>query len=197
MAYGIVYLMTTQEVQRVGQQLDEIGHALTSFEQLGITQYEVLATDLGAAIKDTDQYREASEAGRTGMLMFREDEPLQAGRGLAQPVVETLFAGRAEAVQAMGMYAINHYEEGDFFNPHQDHFDGTVMIMTPMGRRRFDVYRKEPEDDVFREVTHSYDLGSGSIMLLNGYRNLGHAATCIEGPSISVVADVPVAMNVK
>jgi len=189
--------MITQETQRVGQQLDEIGHALTSFEQLGIEQYEALAIDLVTAIRSTDQYREANETGRTGMLMFREDAPLEAGRSLAQPVVETLFAGRAEAIRAMGMYAVNHYEEGDFFNPHQDHFDGTVMIMTPMGRRKFDVYRKEPEDDVFKEVSHSYDLGPGSIVLLNGYRNLGHAAKCIEGPSISVVADVPVAMNVK
>jgi hypothetical protein len=189
--------MITQEIQRVGRQLDETGHVLTSFEQLGITQYETLATGLLDAVKGTEQYEEVSREGRTGMLMYRDGGPLELGRGLARPIVETLFADNAEAVEALGMYALNHYEEGDFFNPHQDHFDGTVMIMTTMGRRRFDVYRKEPEDDVFVEVAHSHILNPGSIVLLNGYKNLGHAAVCIEGPSMSVVADVPLPMNIK
>ncbi|MEK7599879.1 MAG: hypothetical protein AAB462_02500 [Patescibacteria group bacterium] len=183
--------MLVQEVDRVGEQLNTVGHVLTSFEALGINQYERLAVDLVNAVEDTDQYREAAENGRSGMLMFREDEPLKAGRLLAEPVFEILFADKPEAITAMGMYAINHYEVGDFFNPHQDHFDGTVVIMTPLGRRQLDIYRPEAEDDVFTEVTDTYDLVKGSIMLLNGYKNLGHAAKCTEGPSLSVVADVP------
>lgn len=189
--------MITQEVSRVSQQLDQVGHALTSFEAIGILQYEALAKDLLTAVEATDQYREARDEGRTGMLMFRESEPLEKGRRLIRPVVEILFEGNPEAIDALGMYAINHYETGDFFNPHQDHFDGTVMIMTPLGQRRFDVYRKEPEDDVFEEINESYVLGPGSIMVLNGYKNLGHAATCLDGPSISVVADVPTSMSAK
>lgn len=187
--------MLLQEVERVGKQLNGDGHVLTSFEALGIDQYEHLAVDLVSAVENTDQYRQAVKNGRSGMLMFREDEPLQAGRLLAEPVFEILFADRPDAITAMGMYAINHYQVGDFFNPHQDHFDGTVMIMTPLGRRQLDIYRPEPEDDVFTEITDSYDLTKGSIMLLNGYKNLGHAAKCVEGPSLSVVADVPMMMN--
>lgn len=188
--------MRTQEVRRVGEALDTLGHALTGFNELGIEGHEALATDLVEAIEATDQYKKVSETGRTGMLMFREEEPLNAGKRLVEPVFSALFHDRPEAVQSMGMYAINHYETGDFFNPHQDHFDGTVMIMTPMGRRNLDVYKVEDEDDVFTDVTHNYTLVPGSVMLLNGYRNLGHAAQCLEGPSISVVADVPMAVSI-
>jgi hypothetical protein len=187
--------MITQEVQRLTLDLESKGHALTSFERLGIGSYESMAIDLDQAIRATEQYKNVQEVGRTGMLMFREDEPLAAGRRLAEPVFEALFADRPEAVQAMGMYAINQYEKGDFFNPHQDHFDGTVMIMTTAGRRNFEVYKPEEEDDEFTEVTYSYDLKPGSLMLLNGFKNLGHAAKCIEGPSTSVVADVPISIN--
>lgn len=191
--------MITQELQRVSEQLNEVGHALTSFEQLGIEQYGELATDLNDAVRDTEQQRrlDESEPERTGMLMFREEAPLAAGRRIITPIAEVLFSGNEAALRGLGMYAVNHYRKGDFFNPHQDHFDGTVMITTTMGERNFDIYEKEPEDDVFKTIAHSYKLKAGSIALLNGFHNLGHAAQCTEGPSVSVVADVPVAMDVR
>lgn len=189
--------MLTQEAMSVERQLREQGTALTSFDALGIEQYDALAIDLVAAVESTDQYHDAQTGSRHGMLMFREEAPLTMGRRLILPVAEALFADNPDVMTALGMYAINHYEEGDFFNPHQDHFDGTVMIMTPMGRRQFDVYKKEAEDDVFLELDRSYILEPGSIILLNGYKNLGHAAKCLTGPSISVVADVPFAMSAQ
>lgn len=189
--------MITQGVRRIGQELDQTGYALTSYKELEIPQHELLAADLVAAVHNTDQFHDMSREGRTGMLMFREDAPLEMGRQLIRPVAEVLFGGNPEAMAGLGMYAVNHYEVGDFFNPHQDHFDGTVMIMTPLGRRRFDVYEKEPEDDVFKHISESFVLGPGSIMLLNGYKNLGHAAVCLEGPSLSVVADVPVPLRIN
>lgn len=187
--------MIIQEVERVINQVDEVGYAVTNFEEIGLSSYGSLANDLLVAIKSTEQYQDITKDGRTGMLMYREDSPLAIGRRLIEPVVEVLFAHKPEAIAGLGMYAINHYEEGDFFRPHQDHFDGTVMIMTPLGQRKFDVYRKEEVDDEFVEIDTSYILSPGSILVLNGYRNLGHAATCIEGPSVSVVADVPVSIT--
>ena len=189
--------MITQETHRIEQQLDEIGHALTSFEALGLPFPEQEADALQDAIRSTEQHASVQGEGRTGMLMHREDAPLEAGRLITGPIVELLFPGRPGIKDELGMYAVNQYETGDFFNPHQDHFDGTVMIATILGTRNFDVYKREPEDDVFHTITASHCLDVGSIVLLNGYKNLGHAAQCIEGPSISVVSDVPYPMTIR
>lgn len=189
--------MITQEIHRVSQQLNEVGHALTSFDALDLEYPEQLAAQLHESFKTTEQYAGVQETGRTGMLMYRDNAPLEVGRRIISPVVEKLFADQPDVAKDLGMYAVNQYEAGDFFNPHQDHFDGTVMIATTAGVRNFDVYNKELEDDVFKTVSHSYRLGIGSIVLLNGYKNLGHAAQCLEGPSVSVVSDVPFPMTVR
>jgi len=183
--------MTDQELLRIGRHLHERGWALTSFSMLDILQPVSLTDDLLRAVENTEQFIDANQAGRSGMLMFREEAPLVLGRRLVEPIVKSLFMDNFNVMDALGVYAINHYEVGDFFNPHQDHFDGTVMIATIIGRRRFDLYKKEPDDDVFREISDSVILDVGSILILNGYKNLGHAAACLDGPSISVVADVP------
>lgn len=189
--------MITQETHRIGRQLDEVGHALTSFEALGLPFPGQEAGALQDAIRATEQHALVQAEGRTGMLMHRENAPLEAGRLIAGPIVELLFPGQPGIKDALGMYAINEYETGDFFNPHQDHFDGTVMISTILGARNFDVYKKEPEDDVFHTITASHYLDVGSIVLLNGYKNLGHAAQCDKGPSISVVSDVPYPIAIR
>lgn len=183
--------MITQEIARIGEELDQAGHVQTSFEALGLVYPDALAKELDESFQTTAQYQDVQDGGRTGMLMYRDDAPLQVGRRIVTPVIEALFSDRPGVTSELGMYAVNHYNKGDFFNPHQDHFDGTVMITTTAGVRNFDVYDKEPEDDVFRSIAASYRLGIGSIVLLNGYKNLGHAAQCLEGPSISVVSDVP------
>lgn len=189
--------MITQEISRIGEQLDQIGHAQTSFEALGLEYSDDLARELEESIKATEQHETVQAEGRTGMLMYREGALLQVGQRIVTPVIEALFSDRPNVVDKLNMYAVNHYNEGDFFNPHQDHFDGTVMIATTAGVRNFDVYDKEPEDDEFRSIAASYQLGIGSIVLLNGYKNLGHAAQCLEGPSISVVSDVPYPMTAQ
>jgi hypothetical protein len=89
------------------------------------------------------------------------------------------------------MYAVNEYASGEHFVAHQDHFDGTVLIVTTTGTRTVDLYKREPEDDVFKDIEASVTLTAGSVLLLNGFANIGHAATCIDGPSVSVVADAP------
>ena len=136
-------------------------------------------------------YQAENANERTGVLMFRDEKSLALGRLIASQVIERLFASDREAIQNMGMYAINHYVAGNHFLPHQDYFDGTVVIMTTMGHREFDVYNKESEDDVFETIDTTYDLRAGSVVLLNGYKDLGHGARCIEGPSMSVVCDTP------
>lgn len=187
--------MITQEIQRVSNQLDMVGHAITSFDSLGLPFPTQETEELIEALEETEQASEVAEHGRTGMLMHRDERTLEIGGRISLPVAELLFPGYPDLTQEMGKYAVNQYATGDFFNPHQDHFDGTVMISTVLGARNFDIYAKEPEDDVFQTISASHVLRLGSIVLLNGYKNLGHAARCVEGPSISVVSDVPYPMN--
>jgi hypothetical protein len=186
--------MNKNEVVRMGAKLDEDGHALTSFAELDLDDDQKLAVEVSRTVERTEQFRDVADETRRGMLMFRDGQSLAVGRRLVAPVFAALFAGDANARDGFGMYCINRYETGDSFRPHQDYFDGTVVIVTTSGKRRFDVYEKD-EDDVFLNVQRSYTLCAGSIMLLNGFKNLGHAAQCIEGPSLSVVADVPAAVT--
>ncbi|XAY03383.1 hypothetical protein DSM112329_00197 [Paraconexibacter sp. AEG42_29] len=136
----------------------------------------------------TSEQMQRGQHERVGMLMFRDETTLTSGRALMRPVFDALF--RAAVDDEFGMYCVNHYETGDAFRPHQDYFDGTVVIATISGEREFDVYRREDEDDVFLEVEATCTLTPGSILLLDGYSNRGHAARCLRGPSVSVVADI-------
>jgi len=182
--------MNLAELHRLVANLDGDGHVLTSFDALGLPHYEPLATEVLRAVQGTDQFKESAHGNRSGMLMFREAQTLDLGRQLVAPVFGALFSGAPEAAEGFGMYCVNHYEGGNTFKPHQDYFDGTIVIVTTCGERRFAVYEKH-DDDVFVGVQRSYVLRAGSIMLLNGYMNLGHAAECTVGPSLSIVADVP------
>lgn len=186
--------MTLAEVTRVAQALSEEGCALTSYSALGLSLPADAARSMDEALAATEQYDDVQQSGRTGMLMYRETAPLQLARQLVEPAVRVLFQGQPDAVRQLGTYAVNHYETGDFFNPHQDHFDGTVVIATLDGIRDFDLYAPHPQDDVFVEVQRTHRLTAGTLIVLNGFRNLGHAARCVQGPSVSAVVDVPVAL---
>lgn len=184
-----------QEVQRIGKELEEQGHALTSFDRLGLSHYETIAVELRRDIEATDWFRSARENGSTGMLMFRGQHSLWIARRLMSPLVATLFSS-TDAPEDFIVTTVNRYEAGDKFKPHQDYFDGTVLIVTTAGERLFHVYEKN-QDDVFVTIAKSYTLTPGSIALLNGYQDRGHAATCLAGPSISVVANVPCAIPAR
>lgn len=189
--------MITQEVHRLGIELANSGHALTSYEKLGISDFERLALDLRNTVETSPQLSGEQADRRNGMVMCKDKITKLAGSAIMKPVVEVLFGDNESALEAWDMYTVNHYEVGDSFKPHQDYFDkGTVVIITTLGKRKLDVYKKEAEDDVFITIDTSYQLGAGAILLLDGYSDLGHAATCIEGPSISVVGDIPHSIQV-
>jgi alkylated DNA repair dioxygenase AlkB len=182
-------VISSPEAQRVGKELEEQGHALTSFDRLGLSHHNTIALELRRDIEATDWFRAAREKGSTGTLMFRDQHSLSIARRLMSPVVAMLFRS-AVASEDFVVTTINRYEAGDKFPPHQDYFDGTVLIATTAGERRLHVYEKD-EDDVFVTIEKSYTLTRGSIALLNGYQDRGHAAECVKGPSISVIANVP------
>lgn len=179
--------MANAAIQRISSDLDTDGAALASFDELGAEFDDRAIDQLLDLLTLTEKEREAAGEARTGMLMFRESAPLDLGRRIIEPIVRRLVDTSVE----LSLYAVNQYQAGEFFTPHQDYFDGTVFIITVTGVREFRVYCKEPEDDVFTTVARTYVLRAGSIMLLNGYHNLGHAVTCLKGPSVSIVGDVP------
>jgi len=182
-----------RETARIVRSMRDHGHALTSATALGLDPdaWSASVAELDQRLRASEQMRTADD-GRVGMLMFRDESSLEVGREIVRPVFEALFppANGEGDDAAFGMYCINHYATGDTFRPHQDYFDGTVVITTISGTREFDVYRVEDEDDVFEHVETTYTLEPDSIMLLDGYSNRGHAARCLDGPSVSVVADI-------
>ena len=181
--------MAYQELERLGNELSENGHAKTSFDLLEIVDFRRLANNLSDVVSRNSQLQPERIVSRIGMIMCKDPESKAAGSRVMQPVVEALFPGSLASMTKWDMYTVNQYEVGHFFSPHQDYLDGTVIIVTTTGVRRIDIYKKE-EDDVFNEVTASHEVHEGEILLLNGYRDLGHSAQCIVGPSISVVGDV-------
>ncbi len=182
--------MRKQEVKRIGLALEGVGHVASSFEQLEVASFDSLASDLERVVVENAQLQPDRRVSRVGMVMCKDEITKYAGARLVKPIVEILFVGNEQALTNWVPYTVNHYEEGHFFSPHQDYLDGTVIIATVSGARELDIYHKESEDDVFREVAYTYTLNRGSVLLLNGYRDLGHAARCVQGPSISVVGDV-------
>jgi len=183
--------MKTPEVQRIAGELAGIGHTLSSFDQLGIADFEALAVDLRSVVAQNEQFSPEQAALRTGMVMCKDPLSKEAGRRMVRPVLAALFADKPAALEGWDMYTVNHYQTGDFYPSHQDYVNGTVVVITAEGERLIEVYDKELEDDVFRTVNTTYELRPGSILVLNGFMDIGHTATCTLGPSISVVGDVP------
>lgn len=185
--------LATDEIARIHSELETRGHALTSFAALAIPQYDETTVELRQDIEATDWFRAALEDSSTSVLMFRGEDSLSIAKRLISPVVAALFASN-DAVDGFVVTTINRYEVGAQLKPHHDYLDGTLLITTTTGKRHFHVYEKG-EDDVFETIEATYTLTPGSIMLLDGYRDLGHSAECVDGPSISVVVNVPLPIS--
>ena len=109
---------------------------------------------------------------------------------LMDQVVESLFSGEQyeRARNGWSLFNVNYYDTGDEFPPHNDFgLPGekyvskpiTVVILSLSGVRRLQVEDNQP---IIQRP--------GTITLLNGEANPRHSAVCLEGPSVSVVADV-------
>ena len=182
--------MRSQEVSRIGQELATVGHTITSFEKLGIEEFGSLATNLRETVETTPHFLQ-ERTDHTGMIMCKDKASKHAGSAVMRPVVEVLFPEEVAVDGTWDMYTVNYYfDPGHFFKPHQDYLDGgTVVIICALGSRKLDIYEKG-EDDVFGAVEVSYELNKGQILLLDGAKDLGHAAICLTAPSISVVGDI-------
>jgi hypothetical protein len=169
--------------------LTRSGVAVTSFFAMGLEPPDEAAKRLLDSLQVAHTEHLANNGRRYGMVMAREADTLPMTGPVVRPVLAYLFRDSMTS-PASEVYCVNHYEEGETFAPHQDYCDGTVVIITVAGERVFSVF-ETPEDDVFEGISCSFVLPAWSVCVLDGYRNLGHAARCVRGPSVSVVADVP------
>lgn len=130
--------------------------------------------------------REPSEDGQSRReARARSYACEQAATKLFRPVIDQVFSGSQFYLPRYrwDLFGVNYYETGDRFAMHEDYRTPkplVVVILSLCGVRTLTVIGQRPEQ-----------LTPGKIAFLDGRANPLHAADCTEGPSVSVVADVP------
>jgi hypothetical protein len=193
--------MAYEVLERITNELTEVGHSVTSYSELGLDFDEIAVSRLREVVEGDTFDAEAAELttdiDTNKMIIARGADTLRLGTAFVRPVMETLFADSPKALGKWALYAVNRYdEEGSRFAPHKDSVGGTVVVATLVGRRSMDIYRRYPDQredrpETFREIEHTVELGPGSIMIIDGYLDPPHAVRCLEALSISAVVDIP------
>jgi hypothetical protein len=185
--------MAKNEVERIAIELETRGYCRTFFGLLGLS----LDPDLTGRICDQAALGTFGESAakltehvtKSDMAMIRDRDLRHMGHMLMNPVIEALFAPAQPT--NWELYTVNRYDTvGATLGSHQDHIGTTVLIATVHGSRQLDILNT-PEPDVFDGVKESFTLATGSIMIMDPEADPGHAITCLEAPSISVVAGIP------
>lgn len=197
--------MSSEVLQRISTDLSEVGHSVTSYDELGVEFDEAAASELvrvvGRDVFDPDALQHVTNIDdMQGMIIAKGAETLRLGKTFMEPVVAALFRHNPQALNGWSLYGLNRYDAGGTFEPHMDSTGGTVIVATLSGERELDVYRREPDQhhdhpETFREIEYTRWLGRGSILLVDGELDPPHAVRCIT-PSASTVVDVPVLLRV-
>ncbi len=168
----------------IGEQLRTQKFAVVSWHELGLDINSEICTEViqRAPLSlitpglngDDDMYRSSRAM---------DERCLGAARSLATPVVERLFAHRQEALESWSVFGVNYYNQGDYLPFHRD-FDkpeiATTAILSLSGVRTLTI-----------EDCRPLQLCPGVIALVDGMSNPLHTASCVEGPSVSVVLEIP------
>lgn len=168
----------------IGEQLREQSYFSTSWRELGLEYDQVLAQEVIAASTEKLQ-RPPVDQGVVREARAVSDNCKRLAKKMVTPLVEHLFDGDkyAEARNSWFLFGVNYYETGDLFPRHRDLNNPDIMtiaIVSLCGVRSLRVGNNQP-----------IEMVPGSVVLLDGANNPIHLATCVEGPSVSVVADVP------
>lgn len=187
--------LVDRELRRVAQKLDDCGYALTSFDALEQELDVELASQLCELTACGEFSASAAELTerikKQKMTMIQHEDAIAIGGQIVRSAVETIFNQSQRALQEWRLYALNRYEKGGSLGAHQDSVGSTVIVITISGQRILDIYRKERKYELFREIECSFTLNAGSMMILDGESDPGHAVRCTRGPSVSAVVDVP------
>jgi hypothetical protein len=169
----------------IAEKLRNSALCVTSWQELGVP-YDEEISELVLQTATQSLLRRPQEEGALREVARGASEDCRAtARLLAEPIVERLFGGAlyVKARQDWFLFGVNYYEQGDVFPVHRDLNNPdltTVVIMSLSGVRMLRVEGNPP-----------VRLTKGSIALLDGGANPEHTAWCVEGPSVSVVVDVP------
>lgn len=158
----------------------------TSWEKLGLIFDNEAAEEVIRRCPE-ELYRDPTRDNEHTRTVARANSPAcrAAARTFIEPVVDHLFEGDqyVDARKNWVLFGVNYYDGDDRFGWHHDLYNSdvkTIVIGSISGIRRLTVEGYPP-----------IDLEPESIVLLDGAANLWHKAECLEGPSVSVVADVP------
>jgi hypothetical protein len=193
--------MSREALDRITYELTEIGHALTSYAELGLDFNEAAITRLqevvGNDVFGAEAAKLAKNTDKKDMIIAQSAETLALSTEFVRPAIHTLFADSSRALGTWALYGVNRYDKiGGTFEPHMDSAATTVAIVTLCGIRSMDIYRRYPDQnaakpETFRDIEYTVELKPGSIMLIDGQLDPPHAVTCLEAPSLSVIVDVP------
>lgn len=179
--YPDVMAVTQQEI--IGRDLLAQSYYSTSWEKLGVEYDEAAAQRVVAACPEELRRPTDFHEGIRREARAVSDACKTAAIELMQPLVDRLFV--SELVRTRwSLFGINYYEIGDVLPFHQDLNNPeikTTIIASLVGTRLFKL----------RGIHRPLLLIPQDILLLDGGANPWHYAECIEGPSVSVVADVP------
>lgn len=192
--------MSSEVLERISAELSEVGHSITSYDDLGVEFDEAAASQLigvvGQDVFDPDALQNVTNVDdMQKMIIAKGPVTLRLGRSFMEPIVMALFHHDQQALDGWSLYGLNRYEAGGTFEPHMDSTKGTVVVATLCGERELDVYRREPgqrhdRPETFKEIEYRRRLGRCSILLLDGELDPPHAVRCTV-PSVSTVVDVP------
>jgi len=166
----------------LGQQLRNTGSALTSWVELGLVYDEAGAGEVIRTVPEDLVWPHDDEVKRSARAWSPACKA--AAMVFARPVIDSLFEGDdyERARRDAHLFGVNYYENASVFPKHRDFNNSdlsTAVILSLSGVRRLKA------DDI------TYRLKPFSILLLDGAINPEHLAVCEEGPSVSVVVDVP------
>lgn len=182
------------ELHRIASELGTIGYSVTSFDRLAVPFDEDLAADLSEATMLKGSGVRALEltkhVEKQRMTIVQDEHCLALGRRFVNPVVDALFAESKRARASWTIYGVNRYETGGSFGWHKDSVGATVLIVTASGLRDLSVFKDGGREGI-EGHEQTFELGAGSVMVMDGQLDPGHAVSCRVGPSVSAVLDVP------
>lgn len=185
-----------KELTRITQELDDKGYTLTSYEKLGLPFDPKLVGELCTAAAAGTFSPAAADLTKhiekSNMAMVQDEAALELGRRLVRPVVEAIFHESPQALDGWSLYAMNRYDApAASLGSHQDSVGATVLVVTASGTRDFNIHERPESVGQQTPIKETIRVEPGSIMILDAQADPAHSVTCVEGPSVSAVLDVP------
>lgn len=185
-----------KELSRITQELGDRGYTLTSYERLGLPFDPKLVGELCTAAAAGTFSPSAADLTKhiekSGMVMVQDETALDLGRRLVRPVVEAIFHESPHALSNWSLYAMNRYDApAASLGSHQDSVGSTVLVVTASGVRDFNIHERPEFVGQETPIKETIRVEPGSIMILDAQADPAHSVTCVEGPSVSAVLDVP------